>query len=61
MEGVKNKKEERDHEFLLRIDPKLFDKVDDLVHKRKKKSRAYSINKYIIQLIEKDLKEGSNK
>lgn len=64
MEDVENKKEEKDiKQFPIRIDMDLFNKIDDLVHKRKKEkgNRSYSINKYITKLIEKDLKEGSSK
>lgn len=41
----------------LRISNDLYIKVRDKVNKEKNKTRGYSINKYIAELIEKNIKE----
>lgn len=63
MEKIQNKKEKKkEQKFCLRLEYNMFLKIDNKVHKIKTQTgdRKYSINKYIIKLIEKDLKEGSS-
>ena len=40
----------------LRLEPEVYDRMVARVHKRKKKVRGYSINQYLTELIEEDLK-----
>ena len=42
----------------LRISNELYKKVRNKVNKEKNKTRGYSINKYIAELIEKNIREG---
>lgn len=41
----------------LRLEPKLYEKMMDRVHKKKKEQRGYSVNKLLTELLEKELKE----
>lgn len=66
MENKQNKKEEKTiRKFPLRIDESLYEKIESLVYKKKQnkeniENRKYSMNKYIIESIERNLKEGSS-
>ena len=40
----------------LRLEPEIYDLMVARVQKRKKKTRGYSINQYLTELIEEDLK-----
>ena len=42
----------------LRISNELYKKVRNKVNKEKNVTRGYSINKYIAELIEKNIREG---
>lgn len=42
----------------LRISNELYKKVRNKVNKEKNVTRSYSINKYIAELIEKNIREG---
>ena len=42
----------------LRISNELYKKVRDKVNREKNVARGYSINKYIAELIEKNVREG---
>ena len=44
----------------LRLPPDLYQKVVEKVQNEKKDVRGYSINQYITELIEKNLKEKNN-
>jgi len=41
----------------LRLPPELYDKLVDTVQKKKKDERGYSINQYITEILEDELKE----
>lgn len=41
----------------LRLSPELYDKLVDTVQKKKKDERGYSINQYITEILEGELKE----
>lgn len=41
----------------LRLPPELYDKLVDAVQKKKKDERGYSINQYITEILENELKE----
>lgn len=41
----------------LRLEPKLYEKMMDRVHEKKKEQRGYSVNKLLTELLEKELKE----
>lgn len=41
----------------LRLSPELYQKVREIVYLEKDKNRGYSINEYLTELIEQDLKD----
>ena len=41
----------------LRLSPELYDKLVETVQKKKKDERGYSINQYITEILEVELKE----
>ena len=41
----------------LRLPPELYDKLVEAVQKKKKDERGYSINQYITEILEVELKE----
>ena len=41
----------------VRLPPEIYDEVMELVHKRKKDHRGYSMNQYLTELILQDLQE----
>lgn len=43
--------------FILRLPQKLDDQIREIVFKKKKQIRSYSMNKYLVELIEKDMKD----
>lgn len=63
MEDKQNKKaKKKEQKFCLRLEYDTFLKMDNKVHNIKIQidDRKYSINKYITELIENDLKEGNS-
>ena len=44
----------------LRLPPELYDKLVEAVQKKKKDERGYSINQYITEILEVELKEKNN-
>lgn len=44
----------------VRLSKDLYKKVRKKVNNRKDKTRGYSINKYIAELVEENIKEGNN-
>jgi len=45
----------------LRVPQEIYEQVADLVHKRKKEERGYSINQYITDILTKELKKKSSR
>ena len=41
----------------LRLPPELYEQMMELVQKKKKKERGYSVNQYLSEILAKDLKE----
>lgn len=41
----------------LRLEPELYEKMMDRVQKEKKNQRGYSVNQFLTELLEKELKE----
>ena len=41
----------------LRLPPELYEQMMELIHERKKEERGYSINQYITEILEGELKE----
>jgi len=44
----------------LRLPPKLYEQMMEVVQKKKKKERGYSVNQYLTEILAKDLKEKKN-
>ena len=44
----------------LRLPPKLYEQMMELIHERKKEDRGYSVNQYLSEILAKDLKEKNN-
>ena len=44
----------------LRLSPELYDKLVETVQRKKKGERGYSINQYITEILESELKENNN-
>lgn len=44
----------------LRLSPKTYEDMIEKVQKLKKEERGFSINQYLTELIEKDIKEGNS-
>ena len=40
----------------LRLPPELYEQMMELIHKRKKEERGYSVNQYLTEILTKDLK-----
>ncbi len=40
----------------LRLPPEIYSQLMDEVHKKKKNERGYSVNQYLTEILEKDLK-----
>lgn len=53
------KKKEEKISIPLRMTPKLYKDVSDLVHSKKNKNRGYSINKFVVEAIEEKIKKES--
>lgn len=53
------KKKEEKISIPLRMTPKLYKNVSDLVHSKKNKNRGYSINKFVVEAIEEKIKKES--
>ena len=43
----------------LRLPPELYEQMMEVVQKKKKKERGYSVNQYLTEILAKDLKEKS--
>ena len=41
----------------LRLPPELYEQMMEVVQKKKKKERGYSVNQYLTEILAKDLKE----
>ena len=41
----------------LRLPPELYEQMMEVVQKKKKKERGYSINQYLTEILSKDLEE----
>ena len=41
----------------LRLPPELYEQMMEVVQKKKKKERGYSVNQYLTEILTKDLKE----
>ena len=41
----------------LRLPPELYEQMIEVVQKKKKKERGYSVNQYLTEILAKDLKE----
>lgn len=54
-----DKKKEERVPMPLRLPAELYQKVSDIVHLKKGKSRGYSINKFIIEAIEEKINKSS--
>ena len=44
----------------LRLPPELYEQMMEMIHKRKKGERGYSVNQYLTEILAKDLKEKNN-
>ena len=44
----------------LRLPPELYEQMMEVVQKKKKKERGYSVNQYLSEILAKDLKEKNN-
>ena len=44
----------------LRLPPELYEQMMEVVQKKKKKERGYSVNQYLTEILTKDLKEKNN-
>ena len=44
----------------LRLPPELYEQMMEVVQKKKKKERGYSVNQYLTEILAKDLKERNN-
>ena len=44
----------------LRLPPELYEQMIEVVQKKKKKERGYSVNQYLTEILAKDLKEKNN-
>ena len=44
----------------LRLPPELYEQMMEVVQKKKKKERGYSVNQYLTEILAKDLKEKNN-
>ncbi len=43
----------------LRLPPELYEQMMEVVQKKKKTERGYSVNQYLTEILAKDLKENS--
>jgi len=43
----------------LRLPPEIYEQMMEVVQKKKKKERGYSVNQYLTEILSKDLKEKS--
>ena len=43
----------------LRLPPEIYEHMMEVVQKKKKKERGYSVNQYLTEILAKDLKENS--
>ncbi len=41
----------------LRLPPEIYEQMMEVVQKKKKKERGYSVNQYLTEILSKDLKE----
>ena len=44
----------------LRLPPELYEQMMEVVQKKKKKERGYSVNQYLTEILAKDLKDKNN-
>lgn len=44
----------------LRLPPELYEQMMEVVQKKKKKERGYSVNQYLTEILTKDLEEKKN-
>ena len=44
----------------LRLPPELYEQMMEVVQKKKKKERGYSVNQYLTEILAEDLKEKKN-
>ena len=44
----------------LRLPPDIYDQMMEVVQKKKKAERGYSVNQYLTEILAKDLKEKNN-
>ena len=44
----------------LRLPPELYEQMMEVVQKKKKKERGYSVNQYLTEILVNDLKEKNN-
>ena len=44
----------------LRLPPEIYEQMMELIHERKKEERGYSVNRYLTEILAKDLKEKNN-
>ena len=44
----------------LRLPPELYEQMMEVVQKKKKKERGYSVNQYLTEILIKDLEEKQN-
>ena len=44
----------------LRLPPEIYEQMMEVVQKKKKKERGYSVNQYLTEILAKDLKEKKN-
>ena len=44
----------------LRLPPELYEQMMEVVQKKKKKERGYSVNQYLTEILSKDLREKEN-
>ena len=44
----------------LRLPPELYEQMIEVVQKKKKKERGYSVNQYLTEILAEDLKEKKN-
>lgn len=44
----------------LRLPPEVYNRMMEVVQKRKKEERGYSVNQYLTEILSKDLEERSN-
>ena len=44
----------------LRLPPELYEQMMEVVQKKKKKERGYSVNQYLTEILANDLREKNN-